>query len=179
MGQRRLFALTVWMLLGSGLGLAARWAEAQQAASGTDPAALAAELETLERRLPSQSHTMADVEFHFANLWFAGRNGNWPLATFYLNETRSHLNWTVRQRPVRRIANGELDLRPILEGIEGGALADLKTVVDAKDADGFEGAYRAMMSQCLACHRAAEKPFLEPHIPAFPPSPMMNSMDKQ
>jgi hypothetical protein len=162
-------------LLAIGWGPGLRPVGAQQTRPDEDLATLAAEIETLKRQLPSQSHTMADVEFHFANLWFAARNGNWPLATFYLNETRSHLNWTVRMRPVRRLANGELDLQPILEGIETGALADLKTVVDGKDAAHFEGAYRAMMGQCLACHQAAEKPFLEPHIPEFPPSPMINS----
>ncbi len=148
-------------------------------ADGHDLAALAADVEALKRMLPSQSHTMADVEFHFANLWFAGKNENWPLATFYLNETRSHLNWTVRLRPVRRLANGEIDLRPILEGIESGALADLRAAVDAKDSTRFEGAYRGMMAQCHACHVASEKPFLEPHIPDFPPSPIINSPLRQ
>ena len=34
---------------------------------------------------------MMDVDYHFANLWFAGQSKNWPLAQFYLNETRAHL----------------------------------------------------------------------------------------
>ena len=48
-----------------------------------------------------QSHVMADVGYHFANLWFAGEKRNWPLAKFYLDETRSHLRWAVRVIPVR------------------------------------------------------------------------------
>jgi hypothetical protein len=144
------------------------------AASADELAALKSEVEALRGALPSQSHTMADVEFHFANLWFAGKNGDWPLATFYFNETRSHLNWAVRVRPVRRVTSGELDLRPMLEGIETTGLADLKTAIDNKDSTGFDTAYRAMMSQCYACHVAAEKPFLQPHIPESPPSAMVN-----
>jgi hypothetical protein len=31
---------------------------------------------------------MADVGYHFSNLWFAGRGRNWPLATYYYNEVR-------------------------------------------------------------------------------------------
>src|SRR2546427_8391049 len=40
-----------------------------------------------------QSHVMADVGYHFANLWFAADKQNWPLANYYLSETRSHLRW--------------------------------------------------------------------------------------
>lgn len=136
--------------------------------------ALKAEVAALRNSLPSQSHTMADVEFHFANLWFAGKNEAWPLATFYLNETRSHLNWTVRLHPVRRLSNGELDLRPMLASIESSGLAALKSAIDDEDPAAFDSAYRAMMSQCYACHVAAEKPFLQPHVPSVPPSPMIN-----
>ena len=49
-------------------------------ASQTDVAALKAEIEALKRLVPSQSHAMADVDYHFANLWFAAQNANWPLA---------------------------------------------------------------------------------------------------
>src|SRR4051812_23606399 len=37
---------------------------------------------------PDQSHVMADVGYHFANLWFAAEKQNWPLANYYLSETR-------------------------------------------------------------------------------------------
>ncbi|HEU4616499.1 MAG TPA: hypothetical protein VFV10_00575 [Gammaproteobacteria bacterium] len=141
--------------------------------STTDIAALKAEIDELKRLLPSQSHTMADVEFHFANLWFAGKEENWPLATFYLNETRSHLGWTVRLHPVRRISTGDLDLRPILENVEKSGLADLKKAIDAKDEKAFEASYRATLNQCYACHVASEKPFLRPEIPEAPESRLM------
>lgn len=61
---------------------------------------------------------MKDIAYHFSNLWFAGGAQNWPLAGFYLNETRSHLRWAVRVRPVRRTSTGEVDLRPILDGFD-------------------------------------------------------------
>ena len=93
------------------------------AAPSTDAPALRAEIEALKRIVPSQSHAMADVDYHFSSLWFAGQYGNWPLADFYLNETRSHLNWAVRIRAVRKLSTGqELDLRPILQGVEGAGL---------------------------------------------------------
>ena len=49
--------------------------------------------------LPDQSHVMKDIAYHFSNLWFAAQAQNWPLAGFYLNETRSHLKWAVSPAP--------------------------------------------------------------------------------
>src|SRR5262245_43772091 len=36
-----------------------------------------ADVERLKTLVPSQSHTMQDVAFHWTNLWFAGQQGNW------------------------------------------------------------------------------------------------------
>ena len=95
---------------------------------------------------------MSDVDYHLANLWFAGQQENWPLAEFYLNETRSHLNWAVRLRPVRKLSNGaELDVGAMLKGID-----------------------RKMIDSCHGCHTAAEKPYLRPHIPEAPASRMID-----
>lgn len=141
----------------------------------------AAELEALKadiralRVLPNQSHTMIDVEYHFANLWFAGKSENWPLAAFYQNETRSHLNWTIRLQQTRRLSSGEqLDLLPILQGIESTGLAQLRKTIDEKDPVAFESAYRGMMDQCYGCHVASEKPYLKLHIPAMPASMLVD-----
>jgi hypothetical protein len=156
-------------------GAATRGSIAQQPAPSGEVAELKAEIEALKGMLPSQSHSMVDVEFQFANLWFAGKNQNWPLATFYLNETRSHLNWTVRLRPVRKLSNGgDLDLRPILKGVEDGGIASIRAAIDKKDQAAFETAYKGMLNQCTACHEAAEKPFLRPQVPTAPPSALID-----
>src|SRR4051812_34243935 len=68
--------------------------------------ALKAEIEHLKGLVPDQSHAMHDVGYHFANLWFAADKKNWPLASFYVSETRSHLRWAVRIIPVRKDAQG-------------------------------------------------------------------------
>jgi hypothetical protein len=71
------------------------------ASSQTSSENLAARVKAVEDLIPSQSHMMADVGDHFTNLWFAGRAQNWPLADFYLGETKSHLRWAVRRIPIR------------------------------------------------------------------------------
>ena len=85
-------------------------------------ATLAAEIETIKGKLTDQSHVMQDVSYHFSNLWFAGQHENWDLANFYASETKSHLHWAVRVIPVRKDNAGrEVDLLPILQGMENGA----------------------------------------------------------
>jgi hypothetical protein len=137
--------------------------------------ALEARIKALEDLLPSQSHMMADVGEHFANLWFAARAENWPLADFYLAETKSHLRWAVRRIPIRKDNQGrEINLPNILEAFENSQLTQLKQVIDRKDEAGFEGLYKESLTVCYACHKAADKPYLRPQIPTDPASRIMN-----
>lgn len=150
------------------------------AAAQDDPAeseleALHAQIEELSNlAVRTQSHIMMDVEYHFANLWFAARNQQWELAAFYLRETDSHLRWTVRVRPVRSVrGGGSVDLQPFQESIEQSAFTRLENAIENKDAREFEAAYAQTLTQCHACHQAAGLAYLQPHIPATPPSPLM------
>ena len=124
------------------------------------------DLQTLSERLPDQAHAMADVGYHFANLWFAADKENWPLAGYYLNETRSHLKWAVRIHAVRKISTGaEIDLNGILTAIDNSYLAEIGNAITNKDAARFTVAYRQTIEGCYACHKACEKPFLRPQVP--------------
>src|SRR5262245_41046865 len=51
------------------------------------------EVAQLKALVPSNSHIMMDVQFHWTNLWFAGRRKNWPLAQYFFNESRGHIQW--------------------------------------------------------------------------------------
>ena len=139
-----------------------------------DMATLKAEIEQLRLLIPGQSHAMIDVEYHFANLWFAGKDSNWPLATFYLNETRSRVQWALRIRSVRKLASGQdLDLKPLADAFEATGITAIRAALDAHNVKAFDAAYRAALAQCHACHVAAEKPFLNPQIPQHPASPLI------
>lgn len=125
--------------------------------------------------LPDQSHAMVDVAFHFANLWFAADKENWPLAKYYLQETRSHLNWAVRLHPVRTTSTGgEVNLKGILEAIDNSFLSEIENAITNKDTAKFKAAYRQSLEGCYACHEACEKPFLRPQIPSAPSISILN-----
>jgi len=125
------------------------------------------ETNSLAGYLPDQAHVMADVGYHFANLWFAADKQNWPLANYYLGETRSHLKWAVRIHPVRKTSTGtEVDLNGILEAVDNSFLAEIGNAITNKDAAKFKTAYRETRQGCYACHTACEKPFLRPEVPS-------------
>jgi hypothetical protein len=136
---------------------------------------LPARVKVLEDLIPDQAHIMADVADHFANLWFAGTAENWPLAEFYLNETRSHLRWAVRRIPVRKDNLGhDVKLESILQAFENGPLEQLKRTVASRNRADFEKSYKETLSGCYACHKASDKPFLRPRVPTGPATPIIN-----
>jgi hypothetical protein len=143
--------------------------------TASDVATLKAEIERMKTLLPDQSHAMKDVGYHFANLWFAGQNKNWPLAEFYWSETRSHLRWAVRIIPVRKDPQGrEIHLTELLTGIEATALEPLHATIKDRNGEKFSDAYRQMMGSCYACHAAAGKPFLTLQVPTQPEAPIIH-----
>jgi hypothetical protein len=125
--------------------------------------------------LPDQAHVMADIGYHFANLWFAAAQQNWPLARYYVDETRSHLQWAVRIQPIRKTESGtEVDLNGILAAITNGYFPGMEKAIESKDLAGFQTAYRATMVGCYACHSAVGKPFLRLQVPETPAAPIIN-----
>jgi hypothetical protein len=150
----------------------------QGGTSAADQAAeiarLKEEIERLKGLVPDQAHVMQDVAYHFSNLWFAGQAQNWPLARFYLDETRSHLRWAVRVRPTRRTAVGEIDLRGILDGVERSLLAGIQKGIEDRNLASFSTTYRDTLAGCYACHQASEKPYLRVRMPEAPEGRMID-----
>jgi hypothetical protein len=140
-------------------------ADADSSAAPDPIAALRSENASLRALIPSQSHAMMDVAYHFTNLWFAGQHHNWPLAQFYFNEARSHIQWAIRLVPVRKTSHGDVPLADMFAAFDNTLLADLKKQIAAKDRKGFNTAYRAALDGCNACHTASEKPFLHVIVP--------------
>jgi hypothetical protein len=134
-----------------------------------DLAALKADVARLKGMVPDQDHAMADVGQRFTNLWFAGEAGNWPMAQFCLDETKSHLRWAVRIIPKRKDAEGrEIDLAGILGALETSTLKDLDQAIKARDKAKFEAGYRSQLDACMSCHKASNKPFIRLRVPERP-----------
>jgi hypothetical protein len=129
----------------------------------------------LKDKAPDQAHAMMDVEYHFANLWFAGKAENWPLAEFYWKEAVSHMKWAVRIIPVRKDNAGkEIKLEAILESILQSPWMQVGKTIEQQDVAEFEKAYKFTLGGCYNCHKASDKPYLRPQIPERPASSMIN-----
>jgi hypothetical protein len=140
-----------------------------------DLAAMQADIAHLKEVVPSQSHTMTDVGYQFANLWFAGKEKNWPLADFFLNESRQHIAWTIRIRPVRKDSAGNsVDLKSIFDVISNGPLKNLTESIKNKDEARFEATYKQMLNGCNSCHVASDKPYLHLIVPQSPPQTIVS-----
>lgn len=122
----------------------------------------------------TQSHMMIDVEYNFANLWFAAANKQWDLAAFYGREAVSHIGWTVRVRPVRNIrGGGTVDLKPYQQSIEDNGFKPIQAAIEKKDLAAFKTAYQQTLPLCHSCHTGSGLGYLEPHVPSQPLSPLM------
>lgn len=138
---------------------------AAQTTGGAD----SADVERLKTLVPSQSHGMADVGYHWTNLWFAGQEKNWPLAEFYFNETRQHILWTIRIRPIRKDdEQKDVDLKAIFDAVDATTMAGVKIAIAQKDSAKFTKAYTESLEGCWSCHKASSKPYLRPVLPKTP-----------
>ena len=127
------------------------------------------EVAKLKALVPSNSHIMMDVQWHWNNLWFAGQAKNWPLAQYYFNEARGHIQWLIKKAgPVMKSAGPEkeeVNIQGIFDGIDTSSLADVKTAIAMKDSQKFAASYKIMLESCYACHKSVGRPYIRPMIP--------------
>jgi hypothetical protein len=149
--------------------------EAAEAEREKELAALKADVQILKDKAVSASVAMADVGFHWTNLWFAGESQNWPLATYYYSEARNHVAWLTRITPSPKGPDGTLvELKPIFEAIDTTAFAAVKTAITNQDRAAFPVAYKAALEACYSCHKAVGRPYLRLQIPTTVPQPIVN-----
>ncbi|MDB5291191.1 MAG: hypothetical protein JWL69_2432 [Phycisphaerales bacterium] len=132
------------------------------------------EVQKLQGLVPDQAAVMTHVAYHFSNLWFAIDKENWPLADFYLGETRNNVKWAVRAKPIRKTKAGDIDLAGIAQALDNGPFTDMQKAITAKSKAHCVQAYDEALVNCYACHKASEKPYLRPQRPAQPEVPIIN-----
>ena len=169
------------LLVGALLGglLVSSWEHravlAQQNAPQPAPGSVQADIAHLNDLLPPHSHPMVEVGMFAANLWFAGQKQNWPLAAYYLNETRNRIRWEVALNPGPKGADGNpVDMRAIFDGIDHGTLPKVGKAIEAKDSKQFAAEYKNLLEDCYSCHKAALRPYLRPMVPVSGAQPIIN-----
>jgi hypothetical protein len=148
---------------------------AQQNSPQANPATMQADVAHLKEIIPPHSHPMVEVGMFAANLWFAGEKKNWPLADYYLNETRNRIRWEVHLNPDPKGADGNpVDMQSIFDGIDNGTLPKVKKAIESKDSMQFAAEYKHLLEDCYSCHKAAARPYLRPMVPVSGAQPIIN-----
>src|SRR6476620_9800284 len=118
-------------------------------AAAKELAAMKADIQTLKDKTTSASVAMADVSFHWSNLWFAAQNKNWPLANYFYSESRNHVRWLIRINPMPKGPDGmPVDVKGIFDAIDTSTFAAVKTAIDKKDSTQFPVVYKAALESC-------------------------------
>jgi hypothetical protein len=167
--RKQFFGLLVIGLVAPG-AFEAKAAEA----NGNKTDQLEARVKQLEGVAPNQAAVMANVAYHFTNLWFAAEKQNWPLADFYLSEIRDSLKRAVRVHPVRQGPSGEVDVAGLAEAVDNTQFAELKKVIEGKEREAFVRAYDEVRLACSSCHQAVGKAYLRVQRPRSPAVQVIN-----
>ena len=150
-------------------------ATAQQANPQGGAGSMPADVARLKDITPPNSHPMVEAGMFAANLWFAAQKQNWPLAGYFLNETRNRIRWETHLNPGPKGTDGNpVDMQSIFDGIDNGSLAGVRKAIDAKDSKQFAVEYKHLLEDCYSCHKAALRPYIRPMVPVSGAQPILN-----
>jgi hypothetical protein len=96
---------------------------------------------------------MTLTQMRHTKLWYAGQAGNWPLASYEMDELREGLEDAVIFHPAHK--DSPLPIPDLIDKIMTFPIKNLGDVVAAKDSQKFVAAFDDLTSACNQCHMAA------------------------
>ncbi|BCK86715.1 hypothetical protein MIZ01_0481 [Sideroxyarcus emersonii] len=113
--------------------------------------------------VPGMGEIMAATQMRHAKLWFAGQAGNWPLASYELDEIEEGLADAVKYHPVFK---QDAPVAAMLDKYTSLPLDELRHAIAAKDASKFRASFHRLTNACNGCHEAAGQGFIVIKRPA-------------
>ena len=108
-------------------------------------------------------------QMRHTKLWFAGTAGNWALADYELKELGEGFDDVVTFHPTHE--ESPVDPKDAVPRIVTQPMADLRAVVDKKDAVAFPAAFDALTTACNNCHQTTNFGFNVVQRPTANPYP--------
>jgi hypothetical protein len=105
---------------------------------------------------PGLGEFMTATQLRHAKLWFAGKNSNWDLAAYEIDEIKEGLEDAAR-------LHATFDNVPVAEMIKSiidPRIERLEKAVEAKSSAQFVAAFDELTAGCNSCHAGAGKPFI-------------------
>jgi hypothetical protein len=104
---------------------------------------------------PGLGEFMTATQLRHAKLWFAGKDKNWDLAAYEIDEIKEGLEDAARLHPT-------FDGVPVAEMIKtiiDPRIERLEEAVEGKNSTQFIAAFDELTNGCNSCHAGASKPF--------------------
>jgi hypothetical protein len=114
---------------------------------------------------PGLGEFMTATQLRHAKLWFAGKNNNWALAAYEIDEIKEGLEDAARLHPT---FNG-VPVAEMIKTIIDPRLERLEKAVEGKNSTEFIAAFDELTNGCNSCHAGASKPFIHIQRPTAPP----------
>jgi len=114
---------------------------------------------------PGLGEFMTATQLRHAKLWLAGKQNNWDLAAYEIDEIKEGLEDAARLHPT-------FDGVPVAEMIKtiiNPRIEELEKAVRAKSSAKFSVAFDELTSGCNSCHAGANKPFIRIQRPTESP----------
>ena len=128
-------------------------------------AMLAAAEPAKDRYEPGLGEFMTATQLRHAKLWFAGKNDNWGLAAYEVDEIKEGLEDAAR---LHSIFQG-IPVAEMIKTIIDPRIERLEKAIATKNGTQFVAAFDDLTDGCNACHAAAGKPFIRIQRPTVPP----------
>lgn len=113
---------------------------------------------------------MIETQLRHLKLWYAGRERNWALAEFELEQIRESFDNAARIFPNIPLASNYMIIQPASE---------LDRAIEAKDSAKFAKAFYKLTAACNGCHEAAGLGFIvirEPRMSPVETSPFSDEV---
>lgn len=101
---------------------------------------------TDETYRPDFGEFMLDIQIHHSKLWFAGKNKNWPLATYEIKKINETIADLVKYQSHRQ----EISIL----GMLARAVDSVQVAVNKKDLAKFKITFDYTTNTCNICHRS-------------------------
>ena len=88
-------------------------------------------------------------QYRHAKLWFAGEDGNWPLAAYEVRELKEGFGDVKTFHPTFK----KMPTAPKVDEFVEGPLGELDQAVKHQDKAAFEASFDELSAGCNACHR--------------------------
>ena len=104
---------------------------------------------------------MGQMQKYMDKLHFAGLEGNWELAGFYLHELEEQAEKIVEAG----VHEDEVDVSQLTQQLLVSQIEELETSVKAGDSLEFEGGYLKLVDRCNSCHQTSKHEFIQIKVP--------------